>query len=166
MDEINKVIVHDTRDVPGKHTNVDNYLIEHGYTIVRSKLFVGDVTFLHDQHICVDLKKDTLELAMDVYQQHTRFRNECIRAQENGIQLIVLIEEELPGGNLENWKSPVYKGNGNGHKRGDPMSKVNPVNLRKVLYTMQERYHPLKFRFCPREKAGEYVLDYLEGRRK
>lgn len=165
MSDLDKIIVHDTRDIPGKHKNVDDWLTANGYTIVRSKLFVGDVTFLQNQSVCIDLKQDVLELAMDVYQQHTRFRNELIRAQENGIQLIVLIEEELPHGNLAEWVSPVYKANTGKHKRGEAISKINPVNLRKALLTMQEKYDA-KFRFCSKDKTGEYIIKYLKGEKK
>ena len=158
------IFVHDTRDKPGKHQNVDGYLTENGHTIVRSKLYVGDITLLHDQSVCIDLKQNVMELIMDVYQQHERFRNELIRAQEAGIQLYVLTEEELPGGRLDQWVSPKWQTFNQYHHAGDPMSKADPKRLRKALITMQEKYG-VKFRFCAKEKTGAEIVRLLtEGK--
>lgn len=158
------IFVHDTRDKPGKHQNVDGYLTDHGHSIVRSKLYVGDITLLHDQSVCIDLKQNVMELTMDVYQQHKRFRDELIRAQEAGILLYVLVEEELPEGRLDNWVSPKWQTFGRNHHAGDPMSKADPKRLRKALITMQERYG-VKFRFCAKENAGAEVVRLLtEGK--
>ena len=158
------VFVHDTRDKPGKHQNVDGYLTDQGHTIVRSKLYVGDITLLHDQSVCIDLKQNVMELIMDVYQQHERFRNELIRAQEAGITLYVLTEEELPGGRLDNWVSPVWQTFNQYHHVGQPMSKADPKRLRKALITMQERYG-VRFRFCSKENTGAEIIRLLtEGK--
>lgn len=158
------VFVHDTRDKPGKHQNVDGYLTDKGHTIVRSKLYVGDITLLHDQSVCIDLKQNVMELIMDVYQQHERFRNELIRAQEAGITLYVLTEEELPGGRLDNWVSPVWQTFNQHHHVGQPMSKADPKRLRKALITMQERYG-VRFRFCSKENTGAEIIRLLtEGK--
>lgn len=159
------VIVHDTRDRPEKHRGVDAYLERAGYRIVRSKLYVGDITFLHDQSICIDIKQDVIELGMDVYQEHRRFRDELIRAQEAGIQLIILVKEELPEGRLDKWVSPVYRSYGKGHRPGDPVSHIDPKHMRKVLMTMQEKYG-VKFRFCDGRSAGKRVIEYLRGERQ
>ena len=161
MDEI---IVHDTRDKPGKHENVDRWLTEHGYKIIRSKLWVGDVTFLHDQRICVDLKQNVLELASNVFQEHERFRDECIRAKDSGIQLIVLTQEVLPYGRLDMWRSPLYEHTNKWHHRGQPISRIDPARLRKALYTMQEEYST-KFRFCHPDDTGQRLIEYLKGER-
>ena len=158
------IFVHDTRDKPGKHKNVEAFLTEHGHSIVRSKLYVGDITLLHDQTVCIDLKQNVMELIMDVYQQHKRFRAELIRAQEAGIHLYVLIEEELPGGRLDNWVSPKWQTFNQHHHAGDPMSKADPKRLRKALITMQERYG-VKFRFCSKENTGAEIIRLLtEGK--
>lgn len=159
------IFVHDTRDKPGKHKNVDDYLTANGHSIVRSKLYVGDVTLLHNQSVCIDLKQSVMELIMDVYQQHKRFRNELIRAQEAGIQLYVLVEEELPNGRLDEWVAPTWQTFGKGHHVGDPMSKADPKRLRKALITMQERYG-VKFRFCSPKNTGAEILRLLTEEKK
>lgn len=158
------IFVHDTRDKPGKHKNVDDYLANNGHSIIRSKLYVGDITLLHDQSVCIDLKQNVMELIMDVYQQHERFRSELVRAQEAGITLYVLTEEELPGGRLDNWVSPVWQTFNQHHHVGQPMSKADPKRLRKALITMQERYG-VRFRFCSKENTGAEIIRLLtEGK--
>ena len=91
-------------------------------------------------------------------QEHDRFRDECLRAQRCGIQLIVLIEEQLPGGRLDKWRSPIGWD-------GLPMHRFNPETLRKVMLTMQAEYG-VKFRFCHPASTGRQMIEYLEGRRK
>lgn len=162
---IKTVLYEDSRQQIGKHNNVHEYCEKNGIKIVRQALNVGDYQIAGKGDIAVDTKYSVLELANCIYKDHIRFRNELLRAKEQNIQLIILTEEELPGGLLSNWVSPVYKGNTRLHKRGEPMSKINPVNLRKAMYTMIDKYG-VKFYFCPKDRAGEYVLDYLEGRRK
>ena len=43
--------------------------------------------------ISVDTKMDLLELSKDIMSNdHRRFRQECIRAKDMGIQLVILVE--------------------------------------------------------------------------
>jgi hypothetical protein len=95
---------------------------------------------------------------MDVFQEHRRFRLECERAQKCGIQLIVLVEEVLPGGRLDYWRSPL-------DREGRPLCLFDPARLRKACITMQRKYG-VKFRFCDGRKTGKILLEYLEGQRK
>lgn len=53
---------------------------------------MGDYILANDGSVAVDTKQDVRELAMDVYQEHERFRRECERAQDAGIKLVVLVE--------------------------------------------------------------------------
>ena len=96
------IIVEDTRNQITKHRLLNDTLTAKGITVVRSKLFVGDYTRLDNQTVCVDTKKDIDEIAGNICgKQHERFREECIRARDNFIRLIVLIEELPPKGDLE-----------------------------------------------------------------
>lgn len=97
------VILEDTRQQAGKHSNISAYLDKQGIEHQRCALYVGDYIVANDGKISVDTKQDVRELAMDVYQDHKRFRAECERAQQAGIQLVVLVEESLPGGRLDKW---------------------------------------------------------------
>ncbi|MEG2274176.1 MAG: hypothetical protein RSC44_02485, partial [Clostridia bacterium] len=82
------IIQCDTRQQDSKHILKEQYFASVGIKCVRSKLFVGDYTRLDNQTICVDSKQDLVEVAGNICgKQHERFRAECIKAKENGIQL-------------------------------------------------------------------------------
>jgi hypothetical protein len=99
-----------------------------------------------------------LELAGNVFQDHERFRAECLRAQECGIQLIILVEELLPGGRLDRWRPPIGW-------NGRPVARFDPAILRKAMITMQQEYG-VKFRFCDGRSTGKQIIEYLEGAKK
>ena len=151
------VLYEDTRQQKGKHSHVVRYCEEHGIEIIRQGLNVGDYQIAGKGDIAVDTKCGVPELAMDVFQDHDRFREECERARRCGIQLVVLVEEELPGGRLDFWRSPIGWD-------GLPMHKFKPEVLRKVCLSMQQKYG-VRFRFCSRHDAGRMILEYLLGER-
>ena len=155
------IIVQDSREQADKHDHVLKYFEESGIKVVRSKLFVGDYTLLNNQSICIDTKRDVIELFMDLTKDHVRFRNECIRAQENGIQLVVLVEEKLPQGGLEAWQSPVWKSTTQKHHKGDKITNANPATMKKAMRTMREKYGVL-FAFCSKQKAGKVIEKILK----
>lgn len=151
------VLFEDTRQQAGKHRNIHAYCEKHGIEIIRQALNVGDYQIAGKGDISVDTKMGVPELASNCFQEHERFRDECLRAQKCGIQLIVLVEEVLPGGRLDWWRSPIGW-------NGLPMHKFSPETLRKVLLTMQAEYG-VKFRFCHPGSTGKQMIEYLEGRR-
>ena len=152
------VLLEDTRQQVGKHKNIHAYCDQVGIKIIRSKLVVGDYQISNRADIVVDTKYGVSEIAYDIFQSHDRFRDELIRAQDCGIQLIILTEETLPGGRLDNWKSPLGRD-------GKPLHKFDPVILRKAMITMQEKYG-CKFRFCDGRSTGKVLLAYLKGELK
>ena len=94
------LILVDSRQQEGKHNLKEKWFAEHGIETRRTKLYVGDYTLPTDQSVCIDTKKDIQELVSDICgKQHERFRNECIRAQEAGIRLIILTENR--GGHIK-----------------------------------------------------------------
>ena len=144
----------DTRDKIGKHDNVDNYLVKQGHNVVRSKMYVGDVTLLHDQTICIDLKRDLQEVVGNVAQQHKRFSYECERAKEAGIQLYILIEHGNGIKSIEdvkNWENPRLK--------VSPYCISGP-KLYKIMQTYIQKYG-VEWFFCERHQTGEYVENLL-----
>ena len=151
------VLFEDTRQQAGKHRNIHAYCEKHGIEIIRQALNVGDYQIAGKGDISVDTKMGVPELASNCFQEHERFRDECLRAQKCGIQLIVLVEEVLPGGRLDWWRSPIGW-------NGLPMHRFSPETLRKVLLTMQAEYG-VKFRFCHPGSTGKQMIEYLEGRR-
>lgn len=155
------VIFEDTRQQTGKHVNVHRYCEKHGIRIVRTKLAVGDYMLAGPGGGGVSVDTKTLgvaELASNCFQEHDRFRAECVLARDCGIRLIVLVEEQLPGGRLENWRSPIGWD-------GLPMHKFRPEILKKVMITMQKEYG-VRFRFCHPNATGRLLMEYLTGVRE
>lgn len=148
------IFIHDTRDKAGKHQNVDDYLTQRGHKIVRSKLYVGDLTLLMDQHICIDLKRGISEVAMDVCQDHKRFREEMRRAYEAEITLIFLVEN-MDGirdlSELPRWVNP--------RAVQSPLAP-NGERLFKICSAMSKSYNA-EFRFCHPSGAGRICEEIL-----
>ena len=149
------IFVHDTRDKIGKHNNVDNYLESNGHKIVRSKLFVGDITLLNNQSVCIDLKKDLLEVCGNVAQQHERFCRELRKAQDNGIKLIILIEQKgiRSIDDVREWVNPRLK--------KSPLA-ISGERLHKILCCLERKYG-CEFRFCDKSETGRVVVEILGG---
>ena len=154
------VLLEDTRNQPGKHKNIEQYCRQNEIEIVRTKLLVGDymLTGPGSGGISVDTKQGVPELASNVFQEHERFRAECEMAQKCGIRLVILTEEVLPGGLLENWRSP--RGND-----GLPRHKFDPAKLKKAMLTMQDKYQ-VRFRFCDGRSTGRVLIEFLKGERE
>ena len=149
------VIVHDTRDKASKHKNLDDYLVSHGHQVVRSKMYVGDITLLNDQSVCIDLKRNLAEVVVNVCQQHDRFVREIKRANEAGIKLIFLIEQGGSFKSLEdvmNWVNPRLK--------ESPLA-VSGERLYRIMYTMQREYG-IEWHFCDRASTGAVVIKLLK----
>lgn len=157
------ILLEDTRQQAGKHKNVHAYCEQQGIEIFRQGLNVGDYMLCGPEFggikgdISVDSKYGVPELASCCFQDHVRFRDEMERAKKFGIQLIVLTEEVLPGGLLENWRSPMGRD-------GLPKYKFDPMTLKKTMLTMQERYG-VKFRFCDGRSTGKTLFEFLKGER-
>lgn len=151
------VLLEDTRQQPGKHKNIESFCKRQGIEIIRQALIVGDYQISNKSDIVVDTKSGVRELAMDCFQDHERFRDECERAQRCGIKLIILVEEVLPKGRLDYWRSPMGKD-------GLPVCRFDPAVLRKVLITMQDKYG-VAFRFCDGRSTGRVLIEYLKGER-
>ena len=152
------VLFEDTRQQIGKHRNIHAYCEKHGIEIIRQALNVGDYQIAGKGDISVDTKYGVPEIASNCFQEHERFRDECLRARKCGIRLIVLIEEPLPMGRLDLWRSPIGWD-------GLPMHRFSPEKLRKVMITMQNEYG-VKFRFCHPASTGRLLIEYLTGVRE
>lgn len=160
------IFIHDTRDQPGKHDNVESYLTEAGHKIIRSKMYVGDISILNDQSCCIDLKGLGLrEVYSNLVQQHDRFKRECVKAQESGIKLIILVEER----NIKTleearrWQNPRFyawkKEQAQGIIKKPPVSSDRLVNM---MLAMAEKYG-VEWLFCKPDEAGKTVEEILSG---
>lgn len=158
----------DSRQQKGKHQLKHEYFESQGYKLVVSKLLVGDYCIPSNGSISVDTKKDMSEIYTDLVQQHDRFRDECVLAQEAGIKLYVLIENTNGITCLDDvnktkngkylWTNPqqfvwIKKG-----KKGK--APVSNAVLKKTMQTMQEKYG-VEFIFCSPEEAGMKVIELL-----
>ena len=159
------IIAEDTRNQAGKHRNIHRQLGAQGHQIVRTKLYVGDYQLINRGDVAIDTKKDMLELAMDICRDHKRFSEECQKAHEAGIRLVILTEELLPTGGLANWKSPVWKTTTARHKAGETISKVSPETLYKTIHTMATKYGT-EFHFCHKDETGDRIMDILTEPRR
>ena len=148
------LILCDTRQQEGKHKNIDSYFHRVGIQAERCRLYVGDYAIASDQSRVVDTKQDVLEIAKDILSSdHERFQQECVRAQEAGIKLLVLIEEILPDGGLISWKSPT-------DRNGKPLTTIKGTTLKRAMLTMTVKYG-VRFRFCDPKQTGRLIVEYL-----
>ena len=146
------IIVEDTRNQVGKHDILNKQLQDMGHQVIRNKLYVGDYAKLMDQTVCIDTKKDIQELYGNICgKQHERFRNECIRALEAKISLIILIEEQTP---IQRWKKPT-KGKFKAHNGND--GEI----LYKAMTTMHQKYG-VQFRQCSKTQTAQVIIDLLK----
>ncbi len=208
------IILEDKGQKENAHIAKNKYWQEEGVEVLRVPLPVGDyvlgtnktmdvifrkdkrgidvkkMDFLGTYSIAVDTKKDIQELVGDICGgQHSRFRDECILAQNNGIKLYILIENvgSLIKGtrdvynrtitkleDLHLWINPrlfIMKNSneiGGYYKNGRPKYKkvqkypnaTRGERLQKACYTMQEKYG-CEFVFCHPSDAGARVLELL-----
>lgn len=170
------IIIEDTRNRTNKHRNIHKYCKENGIEIIRSKMVVGDYTLPIDQTVCIDTKKDMVEVYGNLIQQHTRFRFECIRAHELGIKLIVLVEQPFIEtlADVEHWQNPLvrkWEYINCAHEHGKMLNvhipKKPPVsskNIAVIMSTMQKRYG-IEWQFCAKADTGRKIIEILGGER-
>ena len=129
-----------------------------GYTLLRSKLPFGDYALLPT--ITVDTKQNIAELAQNVHYEHARFRSECLGAKENGIKLVILVENDEGIGSLRDlcgWKEPESQF----RKRKNAKTPIDGEKLAKACSTMSDRYG-VAFEFCEPSKAAGRIIEILE----
>ena len=168
------IIQQDTREQRGKKDHILQYFADNGIKVVRSKLFVGDWTRLDKQDICIDTKQDLQEVYSNIVQQHVRFRDECIRAQQCGIKLIILVEDEsikeLSG--VEHWKNPRYiqwckirsmQSVGKALKVKQPKQPpLSSIQLMDRMKVMADRYG-IDWQFTTKAECGKRIFEILGG---
>ena len=151
-----KAIQVDTRQKLGKHDEKHGGLERMGYTLLRSKLAFGDYAKLPP--IVVDSKADIYELAMDIDQEHERFRAELVGARDLGVRMVVLVENEdgvrdLDG--LRKWREPEAS-----FRKRRAKMRYYGSRIAAACETMRERYG-VEFAVCAPEDAADFVLDIL-----
>ncbi len=163
----------DSREQEGKQEHIINYFNMNNIKYIRSKCLVGDYHYTHDTSVAVERKNSPVEIFGNLTKDHTRFRDECIRAKECGIKLVILIEceevdclENLHKYQMPTWKSTTFKTDKNGkkvmnHYKGQPVSRANPETMQKVLMTMREKYG-IRVLFAKRLEFGKKIIQILD----
>ena len=148
-------ILEDTRQQAQKHAAKHRYFESAGIKVVRSKLPVGDYALLTNMSVVVDTKKDIQEIIGNVTKDHARFCRECDFAADNGIKLIVLIEDEKVTciNDLFGWY--------NWRLKKSPKATTGKT-LAKILMSLESR-HGVKFEFCRKSDAGRRIIEILEN---
>lgn len=132
-----------------------------------SKLWTGDYMSLDNPRLIIDRKQNINEICNNVTQDHTRFRNELIRAQENGIKLVILCEH---GNGINSLQDLVFWVNPRAKKRVRIDGKWTDIDVKamkgdvlyKILNTLQDKYG-CEFLFCDKKDTGKRILEILGG---
>lgn len=194
-------IAYDVAQKQGLHDLKHSMLEDMGHELIRLPLPVADYIIVNDAvqdvidrkakrkipvkkmdllgtyHVAVDTKASIQECVENICgKSHARFRDECILAQNNGIKLYIVVEDD--GGYADKahhiWNKPV-------RSIDDLFQWVNPrlcifkkgkqaypsatrgQTLAKACITMTERYG-VEFLFCkPNEAASKIVKLLNEG---
>ena len=165
------VIQIDSREHKWEMARVQRQLESLGVKTIVSKLYVGDYQSLDNGRLVIDRKKDLQELCGNVCQQHERFRSELLRAQEAGIQIIILCEHGSDITSLQDvyfWQNPrkhevKWKTvNGRKIKTVESSKAVDGEQLYKSLITMRDKYG-VRFEFCTKDITGQRIKELLDG---
>lgn len=149
------IVLEDSRQKLEKNKHIREQLEHLGYKVDRCKLYTGDYTWATNQSICVDTKANMGEIESNLIQDHERFREECIRAKEAGIQLVVLIQDQKIKSvtDVFGWYNP--------RKRFSPKA-VSGRQLAKMMISMESKY-AVKFEFCTKNEVGQRIIELLGG---
>lgn len=169
------VLYEDTRQQEGQHDNIAEYCRMNGIMVRRMKLDTGD--YILPPAIAVDTKQGMGEVYNNLVQDHDRFRAECIRAQEAGTVLVILVENDEGIRSLddvENWQNPridryyekyAYALAARKHKKPIkiPAPPMSSKRIARIMETMTDRYG-VRWAFCSRAETGAKVVEILSGK--
>ena len=161
----------DTREHKSEWERIQKQFDDLGVQYFRSKLYVGDYQSLDNPRLVIDRKKDLNELCGNVCQQHDRFKAELIRAMQQNIKIVILVEHGEDVKSLEDvyfWENPrkhevIWKTvNGKRVKTVRSAKAIDGMQLYKSLCTIRDRYN-VDFEFCTKEETGKRIVEILGG---
>lgn len=160
------VIFEDTRQQLAHHKRKNAYFKEQGYEVIRTCAYSGDYRFPGGL-VMVDTKKDLRELKQNLMQKHEETRNNCIKAQKCGYQLVILTENTEGITSLADLaRYHELKAKPKSYyaikKRRPNYEPINGKVLANICLTMSKKYGVL-WGFCSPKEAGKRVLDMLYG---
>jgi ERCC4-type nuclease len=123
-----------------------------------SKLPCGDYQSLDNAKFCIDRKQSLTEICSNICQDHVRFRDELLRAQEYGIKLIFLVEHGNSIKSLSDVRHWV-----NPRKTVSPYALDGP-ELYKRMVTIESKYNT-RFHFCTKQDTGKWIIQLLTDNR-
>lgn len=152
------IIICDTREQKDSH--ITEWFQMNSVKTIRSKLYVGDYTLVHDMTVCIDRKAGLSEVYSNLIQQHARFKAELVRAIEAEIHLIILVEEPsvLKLEDVADWRNPraeIWRKSG---RHGSP--PVSSLTLMKTMKTISEKYG-CEWLFCDKRDTARVITDIL-----
>ena len=194
------IIFEDMGQKEDKHIVKNQWFYENGIEVVRVPVPIGDYFIANDKAMdvlerkekrgnkpkkmdflgtysrAVDTKENIGEIINNICgKAHGRFRDECILAQNNGIQLYILVENEdgvTCIDDLFKWQNPRlhrYNKIKYMHNLGKwqhiKLPQKPPTRgetLAKAMFTMEKEYG-VRFLFCHPNDAGEKIIELLEG---
>ena len=157
----------DSREKAHAIARILEYFYASGVKYYISKLYIGDYMNLDNPRVIVDRKQNLDELCGNVCRQHERFRAELIRAQENGIRLIILCEHGHGIKSLDDvlfWRNPRARTKKliNGRWTWTEQKVMHGDTLYKILCTMQRKYG-VSFLFCDKAETGRRIVEILSN---
>ena len=168
-------LIEDVNNKVGKHENIRAWCEKHGILIRRQRLNVGDYAL--PPKVVVDTKYGMGEIYSDIVSDHDRFRAECIRAQEDGIRLVILIEDEdiTSLEEASKWRNPrrikwerdnafIVRAQEKGKMLNHhvPKPPVDSDRLVGMMNAMSMKYG-VEWAFCHPRDTGEEVYRILTG---
>ena len=164
MDYKDICLIEDSRQQEHKHDIKNKWFADNGIKLLRSKLPFGDYCLVGDFSLTIDTKKDFMELEGNLTKDHVRFRNEIINANNYGIDVVILIEEDKKYLDLDEfalfYKIPKWKSTTATHKKGQPMAYFNVETIVKAMKTMQQKYRVV-FEFTTKEECPKRIIEIL-----
>jgi len=153
-------IIEDSRQKADKHLAKHSYFESHNISFIRSKVPFGD--YCLPPSVAVDTKQDIYELAMDIDQEHQRFKNEMVQAREFGCKLYILVENThnvRSVADLAKWSedSEHYRMR---LAQSYKARRIEGSRLSKACITLSERYGAI-FLFCHPDESAERIMEIL-----
>ena len=143
----------DTREHKWERARVERQLVKEGVKTVTSKLYIGDYQSWDNPRLVVDRKKSLLELCSNVTQGHERFRRELLKAEDVGVKLVILCEED----GVETLEDVYFWDN---PRRFDSPKATTGKQLYRSLCTIRDRYG-VRIEFCKKSETGKKIIEIL-----
>lgn len=161
----------DTREHKAEWERIQKQFDDMGIKYFRSKMYVGDYQSLDNPRLVIDRKKNLQELCGNVCQQHERFKAELIRALQQNIKIVILVEHGEDVKTLEDvwfWENPRKHEirwrmvNGKWVRTVQSEKAVDGSQLYRSLKTIKDRYN-VDFVFCTKEQTGQKIVEILNN---